>query len=179
MLENFLSTNINLTLPSPRDHMLWCGDFNHHHPLWEEDSNRRLFSQPESIDPLLDLLATYNMRLTLPLGIPTYKTTQGNWTRPDNVWRSNNPLDPIVICDIKPSLHPPCADHLPIITEFNMLIRQAQSFPTHNMHKANFLVINKKLRMRLEAQHPAKCIHNKNDIDEVANNLVHTADNYL
>ena len=121
MLENFLSTNINLALLSPRDHMLWCGDFNHHHPLWEEDSNCHLFSQPKSIDPLLNLLATYNMRFTLPLSIPTYKTTQGNWTRPDNVWRSNNPLDPIVICNVKPSLHPPCADHLPIITELNML----------------------------------------------------------
>ena len=54
--------------------------------------------------------------------ISTYETASSNWMRMDNVWWSNNPLNPIITCNIKPSLCPPCTDHLPIITELNLLL---------------------------------------------------------
>ena len=33
-LQKYLKSNEHVALPLPSDHMLWCGDFNHHHPLW-------------------------------------------------------------------------------------------------------------------------------------------------
>ena len=36
-LNLFLMTNPNEVLPHPSNHMFWFGDFNRHHPLWEED----------------------------------------------------------------------------------------------------------------------------------------------
>ena len=56
--------------------MLWFGNFNRHHPLWEEDKNRRLFSPPHLIDPLIDTIQEFDMILALPPGIPTYKSME-------------------------------------------------------------------------------------------------------
>ena len=121
-LHAYLTANPTLALPSPTDHMLWLSDFNRHHLLWEEDRNHRLYNLAALIDPLMDLISNYDMLLTLPLGIPTYETTNGNWTRPDSTWQLNNPINPIILCNVNPSLCPPCTDHLPIITELNLEI---------------------------------------------------------
>ena len=89
------------------------------------------------------------MVITLPLKIPTYKTITSNWMHPDNVWHNNNPNNPITLCNVDPSIHPPQADHLPIITMLNLPILRARAFPTHNMHNADFNTINKKLQAPL------------------------------
>lgn len=60
--------------------------------------------------------------MALPSGIPTLETVLGNWTRPDNIWHSNNPLNPIISCNTKPSIRPLRADHLPIVTSLNLSI---------------------------------------------------------
>ena len=112
------------------------------------------------------------MILTLPLGIPTYKTVQGNWTRPNNVWRSNNPLDPIITCNTKPGIHPPGTGHLPIITELDLTIQRATPSPTCDMRKADFNTINTKLHTRLEEQHPTKRIQCKEDVEGAVDTLV-------
>ena len=39
------------------------------------------------------MIQVFNMDLALPPGIPTYKSAAGNCTRPDNIWRSNNPAN--------------------------------------------------------------------------------------
>ena len=103
-LHTYLNNNLASILPLPTDHMLWFGNFNRHHPLWEEDKNHRLFSPPHLIDPLIDTIQEFNMILALPLGIPTYESAAGNWARPNNMWRSNNPTNLIISCDTKPSM---------------------------------------------------------------------------
>ena len=94
-LHNYLNTSLDTTLSTPTDHMLWLGNFNRHHPMWEENRNYRLFSPSHLIDPLIDFIVNHNMTLALPLGIPTYETALRNWTRPDIVWCLNNPVDPL------------------------------------------------------------------------------------
>ena len=70
-LKLYLDTNPNKVLPHPLDHMFWCGNFNRHHPLWEEDKNCRLFNNNNLINPLLDLINEHEMVLALPPGIST------------------------------------------------------------------------------------------------------------
>lgn len=43
-LDTFLGGNIATIRPSDKDQMLWLGDFNRHHPLWEDMCNRHLFN---------------------------------------------------------------------------------------------------------------------------------------
>jgi hypothetical protein len=62
------------------NHMIWLGDFNRHHPLWEDHTNQCLFTPEGFIQPLLNLLRDYDMDLALPPNIPTLETSAGNWT---------------------------------------------------------------------------------------------------
>ena len=58
--------------------MLWLGDFNRHHPMWEDDANERLFEPEEYLAPLINLLYKWDMLLALPKGIPTLQTAASN-----------------------------------------------------------------------------------------------------
>ena len=115
-LDLFYNHNDRLIHPTDSDGVLWLGDFNQHHPMWEDDANERVFEPEEYIAPFINLLYKWDMLLALPKGIPTLQTSAGNWTRPDNVGRCNTPEDPIQRCDTVPAICPPLADHLPIIT---------------------------------------------------------------
>ena len=75
-----LSTYLTANPPSPTDHMLWLGDFNRHHPLWEPLNNNHLNSSEDDVQPLLNILHDYDMDLILPPGTPTYETAAHNWT---------------------------------------------------------------------------------------------------
>ena len=78
-LDSFLTCNEHLIQPSPLDCILWLRDFNRHHPIWEEDANKRLFENEEFISLLIELLYRNQMLLALPKGIPTFQTAAGNW----------------------------------------------------------------------------------------------------
>ncbi|KAF8952061.1 hypothetical protein BDZ97DRAFT_1612106, partial [Flammula alnicola] len=57
----------------PDSHMLWCGDFNRHHPLWDRDEDTHLFTPAvlNSAGRLIELLADYGMEMMLEKGVPT------------------------------------------------------------------------------------------------------------
>ena len=101
------------------DHILWCGDFNRHHPLWDDEADERLFT-PQAImeaDMLIDMIADKGLEMALPRGIPTLKHMVTNLhLRPDNVWCSPELIPLIIQCDVDRYLQPPCTDHYPIIT---------------------------------------------------------------
>ena len=52
--------------------MIWLGNFNRHHPLWDEERNAHLFTANnlDAAQTLLDLLADHNMIMALPKDIP-------------------------------------------------------------------------------------------------------------
>jgi len=70
-LDNFSNTNPTMVRPTATDHMIWLGDFNRHHPMWEEDDNSHLFEPENYISPFLDLSYENDMLLA---GILTYQT---------------------------------------------------------------------------------------------------------
>jgi hypothetical protein len=79
-LDHFLDANIHIARPSDADSMVWLGDFNRHHPMWEDDANSHLFKPEPIIAPFLDLLYKHDMLIALPKGIPTFQTNAGRWT---------------------------------------------------------------------------------------------------
>ncbi|KAF8810027.1 hypothetical protein BYT27DRAFT_7092816 [Phlegmacium glaucopus] len=55
--------------------LLWCGDFNRHHPLWDNNEDERLFT-PQAMreaEVLIGMVADEDMVMVLPKGIPTLK----------------------------------------------------------------------------------------------------------
>ena len=55
--------------------MIWLGDFNHHHPLWDAPEDHQLFSTANlnAASQPISLLEKHNMEMALPAGIPTLK----------------------------------------------------------------------------------------------------------
>lgn len=69
-ISTFLEQNIATIRPQENSQMLWMGDFNRHHPLWEDMRNRHLFNYTTS-QPLIDMIADYGLLQILSKNIPT------------------------------------------------------------------------------------------------------------
>ncbi|KAG2357058.1 hypothetical protein BDR07DRAFT_1612748 [Suillus spraguei] len=137
-METFLSQNIALLCPTADVHMLWLGDFNHHHPMWEDIHNHHLFNYPFS-QPLIDLIADYVMLQLLPSGIPTLQSNStGNWTRPDNVLGTEGTLNAVITCDTEPVKQGPKMDHLPIILTLELAVIQKDDIPHSNWREVDW-----------------------------------------
>ena len=83
LLNNYLRTHTATTTPGPSNHMFWCGDFNCHHPLWDKEHNRHLFTAAALRDSevLLGIVADHGMVMALPRDIPTLEAmATKNWT---------------------------------------------------------------------------------------------------
>lgn len=108
--------------------MIWLGALNRHHDSWEPAANAYLQSTSEKLEPLLNLLYENGMTMALPPDLLTLQTTTGNWTRPDNVWRTDHSGDLITSCNVHPELRPPGADHMPIC-ELDLTISRSVASP--------------------------------------------------
>src|SRR6266481_8820567 len=118
-ISSFMARCLTAIVASEEDHMVWCGDFNHHHPLWDEERNKHLFTASASAatQTLITLLEDNNMVMLLPKGTPTLQSmATKNWTRVDNVFATANTESAVVICDTDPRLRGPGMDHILVLT---------------------------------------------------------------
>ena len=162
-LDLFLTANPLLVRPMASDHMIWLGDFNRHHPMWEDDANSHLFEAENFISPLLNLLYSHDMIMALPKGLPTFQTCAGRWTRPDNVWHTNAQADPIQCCEVLPNIRPPLADHMPIITVVYLPLPRVAAPPILDFRLADWPSVNTALDARLSVESPAVRIQTKEE----------------
>ena len=98
--------------------MVWLGDFNRHHPLWDDPASTHLFTAAnmEAAQLLVDLIGTFDMDMPLPAGMPTIETFRtGSLSRPDNIFCSASLMHSFVECNTKPELRPARTDHFPVI----------------------------------------------------------------
>lgn len=60
-------------MPGNGSGMMWLGDFNQHHPLWDSPTNVHLFTAAnlEAASQLILLVEAHSMEMALPAGIPT------------------------------------------------------------------------------------------------------------
>ena len=83
-------------------HILWVGDFNRHHPHWDDPNDTRLFT-PEALNAaevLIEAVATLGLELALPSGLPTHlHNVTKKWTWLDQVFISEHSTDMIEICE--------------------------------------------------------------------------------
>ena len=104
-LSNFLEANRDTIAEGNDTHMLWAGDFNRHHPLWDDDKDTHLFTRQalRNAEGLIELMADHAMEMTLPKGIPTLQHMRTKrYSRPDNVF-CTPALRPYVIkCEVDP-----------------------------------------------------------------------------
>jgi hypothetical protein len=154
-LDQYLDRNLSYVRPVMTDHVLWLGDFNRHHPIWEDEKNHHLYETEEYISPFIDLLYKHDMVLALPKGIPTFQACSGNWTWPDGVWRTSSPNDPIIWCDVLLAIRPPAAYHLPVIIVVDLPLPRSAVPPTLDFRNGDWPQINDTLKRKLDSESPA------------------------
>ena len=81
------------------DHLILEGDFNRHHPMWDEELDNRIFTPRalEEAGKLIELLADLNLNMALPKGQLTLKhLVTKKYSCPDNFWCTEDIYDLIV-----------------------------------------------------------------------------------
>jgi Endonuclease-reverse transcriptase len=73
-LNKYLNEHI-LDIYGNNKQVIWLGDFNRHHPMWDDDSNDQLFTPHalRSTEELITLLAKWDMTMLLLKGVHTLK----------------------------------------------------------------------------------------------------------
>jgi exonuclease III len=154
-LNTFLEENSATIRPTDNDQMIWMGDFNRHHPLWEDIRNRHLFNYNTS-QPLIDTIADYGMIQLLPQGTPTLQSlSTGNWTCPDNVFGTERILDTIISCKTAPEARGPKTDHIPIQLILDTSVPTTPEEPRRNWKDIEWDEFNKTLSNLLSLHPPA------------------------
>jgi len=155
-IQTYLTQNIAIIRTTNNDSMIWLGDFNRHHPLWEAPRNRHLFNYTAS-QPLIDMIADFEMFQILPAELPTLQSTStGNWTRPDNVFGTSQIQESVISCTTEPSLRGPKTDHVPILLELDLQPSRnsLDTIDRRNWKKVDWEEFNKQLSERLSPKPP-------------------------
>ena len=151
-LNNYITNNCNKILASPNHKMIWAGNFNRHHPLWDNDNDLHLFTQPAltKANKLIDLLASYDMHMALQKGPPMLKhMVTKQYSRPDNVFVTNSLTELIIICKVVLALQPSSTDHFLIITNIQLAQQLAMFPPFFNFKDLDWTVFRTKLCSKL------------------------------
>lgn len=173
-LSNFLSSHITKVRPSQTDHMFWLGDFNRHHPMWDEERNSHLFTNPalDAAQKLLNLVSDYRMVQALPKDIPTLQSSStGNWTRPDNVFCTDHSTEAITSCTTDPGQRGPRTDHVPILTVLDLEIPLAPETSARNHREVIWEEFDDYLKDHLAQLPPLAPIVTEVDFQRVTKNL--------
>ncbi|KAF7773567.1 hypothetical protein Agabi119p4_5734 [Agaricus bisporus var. burnettii] len=152
-LDQFLRANRAKGYGTDDKHMLWCGDFNRHHPMWDRPEDTDLFTgqNGERAARLIEILAEHDMVMTLPRDLPTICTHRSKrFTRPDNVFVSGNLENLVINCDVDPSWRPPNTDHFPIVTTLELPTKQAPAQSGKNFRMTDWKLFRSTLEQKLD-----------------------------
>ena len=103
--------------------MVLVGDFNRHHPLWDDHNSTHLFMPANLVaaSVLINLVEAFGMDMPLPAGMPTLETFRTrSLSRPDNVFCSTPLMQAFTECQVKPELRPARTDHFPVVGTLNL-----------------------------------------------------------
>jgi len=131
---------------------LWMGDFNRHHPHWDDPRQSQLFTTQNltAAQKLLDLTAEYGMEMILPTGIPTRRDWASlSLTRPDNVFCVDHLVSAVVKCDTMQHETPPTTDHFPIDTTLDFELLKPEEEAKRNFRETDWEKFRKELETRL------------------------------
>jgi endonuclease/exonuclease/phosphatase family metal-dependent hydrolase len=150
---------------------IWLGDFNRHHPHWDDPSDTRLFMRAalNKAEILISAIAEAGLDLALPPGIPTHlHNITKRWTRLDHVFISEDALDTVITCDTLPNTPGINTDHLPILTTLDFALSKALTSAPRNFRNVDWEEFAKELSRKLEPLGPPTRIHNQTELDEHA-----------
>lgn len=157
-----------------KDTIIWLGDFNRHHPPWDDPSDTRLFTRTALNDAeiLISTIAEAGLDLALPPGIPTHlHNVTKRWTRLDHVFISKDALDAVITCDTLPDTPGINTDHLPILTTLDLTLARAPTSHPKNFCNVDWEEFKKRLETKLELLDPPTRILTQGELDKACREL--------
>jgi len=158
---------------------LWCGDFNRHHPLWNDETDNQIFTNQALREAVLvGMLADEGLEMDLPKGIPTLKHMVTNsYSHPDNVWCSLELTPFIIRCEVDSYLQPPCTDHFPIVTIVDLPQERLNPKLSYNFRMADWEAFREQLVANLENIPLPAVIDTKEGLQQAVLNLMEMIQN--
>ena len=134
--------------------MIWAGNFNRHHPLWDDDNDIHLFTQQAitQAGSIIELLANYDLDMVLPKGIPMLQhMVTKRYSRPDNVFITSGLSELTTSCEVDPTSKPPSMDHFPIVTKLQIPQKLANTQTSYNFKTTNWTTFKQNLQQKLNS----------------------------
>jgi exonuclease III len=185
-IRRLLLQRRRLLPPDAQEEIILMGDFNRHHPIWDEARNGHLFTNQnlEAATTLLNLLADYSLQMALPPFLPTLRSfSSGNLTRVDNVFVSEGATDVLTSCTTYPEDQPAGTDHFPIETILNIPTHHLPPPTKRNFRKTNWEEFRGSLQHRIADIDITSPILNANSFDLLLDQLYaaieHCIDNHV
>jgi len=150
-------------------HTVWVGDFNRHHPYWDDPGDDRLFTREATIaaELLIEAVAEIGLKLALPRGLPTHHhSATKRWSRLDQVFISEHSVSMVTACNTLPDHRGINTDHLPILTELNLATDILEVNPIPNFREVDWDEFQKALSVHLEAVEREVAITTQRQLDE-------------
>jgi len=150
------------------------GDFNRHHPYWDNPSNLRLFTDSATVaaELLIEVVEEARLEMALPSGIPTHcHSITKWWTRLDNVFISENSTDMVIACNALTEHRGINTDHVLILMELDMGIVMNDIKPIPNFREVDWDEFHKALARHLGPVQAEEQIISQRQLDARCGNL--------
>jgi len=134
-------------------HIIWLGNFNRHHPYWDNPEDSRLFTNEamEAVEKLIEAIADAGLDLALPTRIPTHEhSVTKRWSRLNQVFLSEHSNVLLTTCNTQPEARGINTDHLPILTELSLEVAVRVPGTVLNFREVNWEKFRSELKKQLD-----------------------------
>jgi len=152
--------------PRHSPHIIWMGDFNTHHPMWDKERNSHLFMRTnlDKVQIIIDVKANHDLQMLLPKNIPNLCAMETrNFTQLDNVLAYSSLQEHVLECKTSPETCTPRTDHIPIITTLDMNLGRQEEMLKPNFKSTNWPKFQKELTKKLKNIDTQHEIRNKSE----------------
>ena len=149
-------------------HTLWLGNFNRHHPHWDDPNNTRLFTAEalKAAEVLIEELVSIGLELALPSEIPTHcHSVTKKWSRLDHVFISDHSTDLLISCNTETRFHSIKTDHLPVVTKLSLSITSSEPSAFRNFCDVDWTDFRDNLSKRLATLDSPKHIKDQDQLN--------------
>jgi len=156
-------------------HTLWVGDFNRHHPYWDDPRDTHLFTNEaiKAAELLIKVVAEVGLEMALPGKILTHcHNVTKRWSRLDQVLLSEHSDNLLIACDTYTDQRGVNTNHLPIVTELKLAINTFTESPHPNFWNVDWPAFREVLEKKLAEVHPAQKITNQRQLDQCCVDLM-------
>jgi len=143
--------------PWGKAHIIWLGDFNRHHPLWDNLEDTWLFTNEatEAAKKLIEVVADAGLELMLPSRILMHKhNVTKHWSRLNQVFLLEHSSKTLISCNPLPEERGINIDHLPVLTVLRLKVDTVVVEPILNFHNANWEKFRAKYKSNLTTKPP-------------------------